>query len=517
MPDVVLVCLLLLAVVLLLFGLLYSRYRNTPAARWKARVRAAVAEQEARVRLARRELATLADNADDRALRNDFLGRQLEVVAVEELARYPGIGPVTVSRLREAGLATVAACMRVRLSAIPGIGPVREKDLKDALKQIRRDAESRFDAGASSQAAAFRAEVKQREAGRDRRRQVADAELRSAESALASLRERARLADGVSFFGHLMGHRPSGLTDEVITEPPALPVKPPTLPVGEQAPAEPEALATATPTPVGQVSESVRSDAESRPLPAGSALAHASGSAGPAPLPLAEAPSLARLRTVLGFGFSVAKADGRIAAAERKQVRAFAERRYTTPDLALRLDAILAEVEANLPTLGDALREIKQTIPAEGWPDLYQFAVSVTDAAGERNTREVECLARVSEELGIGVKPPPAPMPAPMVATEPHAPLAEPECRTALEIAPETPLSVELIRRQYRLLSDRFAPEKFASHGPEFVRMAADKRDRAERAARHLLAGYNEPLEAPTPPPPQDLRHNPLLDEFFGA
>src|SRR5207249_860361 len=114
-------------------------------------------------------------------------------------------------------------------------------------------------------------------------------------------------------------------------------------------------------------------------------------------------------------------------------------------------------------------------------------------------------------------KPPPAHVPAPVVATEPDAPLTEPDCRLALEIAPETPLSVDLIRRQYRLLSGRFAPEKFANHGPEFVQMAADKRDKAERAARHLLAGYNEPLEPPTPPPPADLRHNPDLDDVFGA
>jgi hypothetical protein len=215
----------------------------------------------------------------------------------------------------------------------------------------------------------------------------------------------------------------------------------------------------------------------------------------------------------------VAKADGRIAAVERKQVRVFLERRYATdPTLAAQLDTVMAEVEADLPTLGDALWEVKRTIPADAWPELYQFAVSVADAAGERNTREVECLARVAEELGIGVKPPPAHMPAPVVASEPDAPLTEPECRAALEIAAETPLSVDLIRRQHRLLSDRFATEKFATHGPEFVQMAAEKRDRAGRAARHLLAGYNEPLEAPAaPPPPADLRHNPLLDELFGA
>ena len=67
------------------------------------------------------------------------------------------------------------------------------------------------------------------------------------------------------------------------------------------------------------------------------------------------------------------------------------------------------------------------------------------------------------------------------------------------------------------MLSDRFAPEKFAAHGPEFVTMATEKRVRAERAARHLLAEYNEPLEPPTPPAPADLRHNPDLDDVFGA
>jgi hypothetical protein len=92
------------------------------------------------------------------------------------------------------------------------------------------------------------------------------------------------------------------------------------------------------------------------------------------------------------------------------------------------------------------------------------------------------------------------------------------ESRAVLEIAPETPLGVDLIRRQYRLLSGRFAPEKFASHGPEFVTMAAEKRTRVERAARHLLAEYNEPLEPPAAsPPPADLRHNPDLDDVFGA
>src|SRR5207244_10742838 len=106
------------------------RYRNTPAARWKARVRAAVAEQEVHRRRARRELAALNADAEDRELRKEFLDRQLEGVAVEELAKYPGIGPVTVSRLREAGLTTVAGCGRARRATVPGIGADREPRLR---------------------------------------------------------------------------------------------------------------------------------------------------------------------------------------------------------------------------------------------------------------------------------------------------------------------------------------------------------------------------------------------------
>src|SRR5947209_17982762 len=103
MPVAVYVLVVLLAVALLVFGLLFVRYRNSPVGRWKAQVRAAVADHELRLRRARSELVAVNTDPEDRKLRNQFLNQQLEGVAVEELAKYPGIGPVTVSRLREAG------------------------------------------------------------------------------------------------------------------------------------------------------------------------------------------------------------------------------------------------------------------------------------------------------------------------------------------------------------------------------------------------------------------------------
>ena len=242
------------------------------------------------------------------------------------------------------------------------------------------------------------------------------------------------------------------------------------------------------------------------------------------PAPSPEPTPRDRLWVAAALGLAVAKADGRIAAAERRQIVAFLKRRYApTSELADEIDAILAQIEDDLPTLGDALWDVRRTLSASAWPDLYQFAQAVADASGERNAREIECLVRVAEELGMGAATPPSPPPPPpavVPAPVPSAdePPSELQCRADLEIDPGTPLSVDLIRRQYRLLSERFAPEKFAGHGPEFVQVAADKRARVERAAHHLVAEYNEPLEPPdASPPPVDPRHNPDLDAAFGV
>ncbi|HKB02257.1 MAG TPA: hypothetical protein VKD90_08560, partial [Gemmataceae bacterium] len=105
---------LVLAVALGALGVSYLRYAKSPAAVWKRCVYSAVAEQEARRRTARRRLA--AAEADHHGLRQEYLDLQLRGLGLEELAKYPGIGPVTVARLREAGLTHVADCGRARLS-----------------------------------------------------------------------------------------------------------------------------------------------------------------------------------------------------------------------------------------------------------------------------------------------------------------------------------------------------------------------------------------------------------------
>ncbi len=87
-----------------------------------------------------------------------------------------------------------------------------------------------------------------------------------------------------------------------------------------------------------------------------------------------------------------------------------------------------------------------------------------------------------------------------------------------LEIDAATPLSADLIRRQFNLLSERYAADKFESMGEEFVAMAQSKREAIRAAAGALLEPLGELLEASAGENAvQSLRHNPELDDVFGA
>lgn len=105
-------------------------------------------------------------------------------------------------------------------------------------------------------------------------------------------------------------------------------------------------------------------------------------------------------------------------------------------------------------------------------------------------------------------------------ATPPPKPAAptRDECLSVLEILPSTPLSADLVRRQWNLLSERSAPQKAASWGPEFVKLAETKLAKIRQAAEFLLEPMGEKLETKPPAPPaKDLRHNPDLDDVFGG
>ncbi|MHB1425179.1 MAG: helix-hairpin-helix domain-containing protein [Gemmataceae bacterium] len=171
---------------------------------------------------------------------------------------------------------------------------------------------------------------------------------------------------------------------------------------------------------------------------------------------------------------------------------------------------IPAEVmAAALPDLETALRQTKQRIAQKETANQHLMTASFAPP--------YPAAVPVASHTANNVSPA---TPQPALATSPPE-SAEPsrdDWLSLLEIPVEALLSADLVRRQWNLLSERFAPEKVASLGPEFVQLAQTKIVALRRAAEALLTAMGEKLETEAPAPPiQDPRHNPDLDDAFGG
>ena len=123
------------------------------------------------------------------------------------------------------------------------------------------------------------------------------------------------------------------------------------------------------------------------------------------------------------------------------------------------------------------------------------------------------CLGVAEPSAQAVPKPPPTLRPPAL----PTGPTRE-ECLALLEISSSTSLSGGLVRRQWTLLSEPMAPEKAGRMGPEFLKVAEKQQAAVRQAAEILLELMGEKLEVmPSEPSPQDLRHNPDLDDVFGG
>jgi uncharacterized tellurite resistance protein B-like protein len=486
----------------------YALYRATPAARWRRRVIAHLRALQAR----RATLAAESGRADAEIarIREEHFRRHLKTIPTDRLADHPGIGPVTVEKVKDASGPFIADVLGLKFHEIPDVGQVRAAALMKALVAVQKDARARFDAGGCPEAQEFR---RLAEAVR-----IADAawgdersrELAALDQALKAVEELARFAWDVSFPSFLLRQNQSVVLAKVITRPIPVVVVPPPPPAVPVAPA-----AHPVPPPVPVAPQAPLAAEPARPVPPADLFraALAGTPAAPAPPRAVEPDGLARLRAVAGFGLMVAKADGRIAAAERKAVRAFLDRMFGhDPALARSIDPVLELSEKAGPTEGDAVHAARGAFPPAEWPALVTFARLVAAASGEPNTKEREALARIATALGVN------PVQSPAVATAglspPPAP--PPGHRVVLEIPPDAPLDPDLIRRRYANLPDKLDPAKAAAFGPEFARMAEQKRAAVRAAAEALIAPFGEPLEKPSPPPPTDIRENALLDDVFG-
>lgn len=471
--------LLVLVVLAAVVGYFYWRFRQSPANQWAHRLARHVGDLNRR----RQELLDPAGRTDLRKLADELFRRHLRSVSVSELARFSGIGPGTVDKVSTAAGATLADVTNFAFEQLPGIGPAKARDLRDAVAALVKEARSRFDAGACPEAQEYRRQLAALTAG-DRDRALArEREIAAIDAALVDSVSLVDLARGVTFANYLLRRPVPGLTDAVIARPlPEAKVLP--APVVEPVP-PPVAVPVAAPA-------LTKPTAEPFVLP-----------------PTHDDPRLAKLRAFARFGLLVAKTDGRVAQAERKEVRrhlgaAFGHDAF----LARHLDPLMEATEAETLDEGAILAALKEATTDAERNELFALAERITDGSGERNQREKDMVARIAVAFAIApVAKPVAPTPVP-VAADPRA---------VLEIPPDVELSAELIRRRFALLGDKLDPAKASALGPEFAAMAERKRTELRRAAETLIAPFGAPLDPPpAPPPPADIRHNPDLDDLFG-
>ncbi len=489
----------------------YALYRATPAARWRRKVVAHLHTLRVRHTALAAEIG-LADGEIKR-LEDDYFRRHLRTIPTDRLGDYPSIGPATVDKVKAASGPVIADVLDIKFHEISEIGPTRGTALVQALMAVKADARARFDAGGCPEAQEFRRQAAALRAAEAARAGERGRELAAVEQAVGTAFDLFAVALPISFLAFLKRENQSVTLANVIARPfpvvvvpsapPPTPAPPPVEPV---APAVPPAVAptlAAKPAAPADLFQAALTTAPAAPA---------------APKPV-EPDGLARLRAVAGFGLMVAKTDGRVAAAERKAVRAHLDALFGhDPVLARSIDPVLEQTDKAIPTEGDALHAVRGAVPAAEWPALVAFAGRVAAASGEPNAKERDALTRIAAALGVVAAPPPAPKPPEPVPPAPKSPEPVPvvDHRAVLEIAPDVPLAPDLIRRRFTNLTDKLDPAKAAAFGPEFARMAEQKRAAVRAAAEALIAPFGEPLEKPTPPPPTDLRENALLDDVFG-
>src|SRR4051794_7802586 len=117
--------------------LLYLQFRSSPEAQWKADVLSVLADAERCVRAESGEMDRLGadERADAGRLRDEAFESYLAAIAVGELDAYPGIGPATVGKLRDAGYDSLAVLRRARIN-IHGLGRKRLADIAAAVRDL---------------------------------------------------------------------------------------------------------------------------------------------------------------------------------------------------------------------------------------------------------------------------------------------------------------------------------------------------------------------------------------------
>lgn len=534
-----------------LFWNAHRQFRQSPVYAWRERMlafmhNAAVRADQERAILQREGIED--PYAEETILQQAF-ERMLSGISAQELEAFPGIGPVTISRLRDAGYTNLEK-MRDGRVQVPGLGPKRLSDIRDAVRQLCAQAQSRFRACACPEAQAAIREIAAQSAAHSENAWLANARYHAIKEVMAKVEPDAIVARDFKLFHFLryeMAHsefqrvmsKPLPNVDEAIRKA-EIKARQQYAERGKQpkvlTPAAEASERTPAARPVPTAATAIEAPPHAIPVPVAKPVdlfkkelhkTHAA-EALPAPAPTAqldrEQPlegALKHLELTIQFAFSVARVDGRTARKEKAVIEEFVRRRFGNDRALLnRAIALCSQYETAPLDPKNSLQQIAARFSPEERRSLLELGHAIANATGERNSREEDFLTQAAEQWNLAPTIEVAPVeikkesePAPAAPAPARTP---DEQRTVLEIEPSVPLSADLIRRQYNLLTDRYAPEKFASLGGEFAAMAKGKREAVHTAATALIEPFGEPLVTASPAENQELRHNPDLDAMFG-
>jgi hypothetical protein len=450
----------------------YFLYRRSPEKQWCNRVTQMMAAAQRRAAAERQELQRVGvkNEATEKNVRERAFHTFLTSLSVEQLDPYPGIGPATIAKLRDAGYPNLALLQSGPIQ-VSGLGEKRLGDVKRAVRDLVKQARSRFDAGACREAQELASQLQVLRASATEHGFRAHARLRAAENVVAQLQPLADLARHYSFSEHVQAvAKKEGFPPQLLEL--ALPDLERTIVAADER-AKAAYAASNKPTPVGPQVPPAFESARSNPA---------------SPVRQAAEPAPA--------------ASPVLAAAQAQATAA--------------IPVSLASAPASQDLFRDALHSASPAVPPPAAPSISPQRLAAVEPLTAKIAQPSEAKTKPPAAEPAVIEPPPTKKAEPPEAkTKPQA--SREEQLELLEIDPSTPLSADLVRRQYNLLSERYASEKFATAGPEFVAMAQSKRDAILTAATALMESLGEKLDVePSSARPQDLRHNPDLDAMFG-
>ncbi|HEY7329964.1 MAG TPA: TerB family tellurite resistance protein [Gemmataceae bacterium] len=534
----ILICFPFLAV-FVCWLVLYIRFRYSNERRWAARVFDLLHEAEKSVLSEGKQLRnlTLEREATARSLREKAFSAHLRDYSVDELEEYPGIGPATVGKLRAGGFVNLATLHRAQIR-VHGLGEKRLADITYAIQNLLGKARGTFEAGGCRQTHVLAEQLEELKTRYDSLETRSRARKHASEEFIQQLGETVAIARSVTFWRWF---RPISNNPLISTEvlDASLPDLGGTLRAAEDRMAQGETAKrsriSAKAVPLSPTSTSHQVVNRARVLKHGSEAVSNSEAA------VRDETERMLMELTIKFALGVARKDGPVTSKDRKLILEHVRKRFGDNRALLnRAEAFCSQYERAVIDPERCILEINQRFSAEDRVALLVLTGGIIAVSGKGTEEEDLYLQRLAERfevppLALRQRVPPNPSPvlpkpeSPALATVESVVPARPntgvvtesseeECLRLLEISPSTPISSDLVRRQWNLLSERLAPEKFTAMGPEFVSLAQTKLAALRRAAETLLEATGEQLETnPAAPLPQDLRHNPDLDDAFGG